>query len=419
MHRTDPSVSARSIAAARRLAGTLAVTVALSSMAGTHMSAQDAPTIRRLDGSRLSVTTADSIARALVAEHRITGLQLAVVNDGRLAWSAAYGLRTRDPDRPMERTSITWTASITKAVFATYVMTLVERGELDLDRPVHAMLPQPLDSYEPYRTKADSLVHDPRWQRVTPRMLLAHSAGFLNFAQLEPDGRIRIHDEPGRVFRYSGEGLNLLQFVLETARGVPLAAAMDSALFQPLGLRRTAMEYRREFEPDMADRFGQDGAFRAKTRRNSRAAGSLTSTAEELAAFAIALMDGRILPARARRTMLAPQLAIRTHHQFPLPGDDSTASEETARVGLAYGLGWVLLTRTPFGPAFYKQGHGDGAQTHLVCFERHRDCMVILANSDNGEWAFRPLLEQLLGNTVTPWEWEGYTTSYLRAAQGK
>jgi hypothetical protein len=35
--------------------------------------------------------------------------------------------------------------------------------------------------------------------------------------------------------------------------------------------------------------------------------------------------------------------------------------------------------------------------------------MILLTNSDNGELAFRPLLETTLGHTVTPREWEGYT----------
>lgn len=35
--------------------------------------------------------------------------------------------------------------------------------------------------------------------------------------------------------------------------------------------------------------------------------------------------------------------------------------------------------------------------------------MIMVTNSDNGELAFRPLLEHLLGDTVTPWTWERYT----------
>ncbi|HYO84183.1 MAG TPA: hypothetical protein VES20_22450 [Bryobacteraceae bacterium] len=76
-----------------------------------------------------------------------------------------------------------------------------------------------------------------------------------------------------------------------------------------------------------------------------------------------------------------------------------------------------MLTRTAFGPAFFKKGHGDGAQNYIICFERRRACMILLTNSDNGELAFRPLLERLFGNTATLWEWEGYTPLYIEQAR--
>ena len=378
---------------------------------------QPAAAIRRLDGSRISVAAADSLARQTLAEHRVAGAQLAVVVDGRLAWSAAYGLRQQAPDLPMQRTTTTWAASITKAVFATYVMQLVEQGRFDLDLPVAQQLPQSLDQYAPYHDKAALLVRDTAWARVTPRMLLAHTSGLLNFATLEPDGRMRLHAAPGAGYRYSGEGFNLVQFVVEQRLGRPLDALMREALFDPLGMARTGMVFRPEFEADIADRFGAEGQFLAKTRRNpARGAGSMTSTAEDLAAFAIALLDGRVLKPEARAAMLRPYVRIRSLHQFALGADEGEGAEAAA-AGLAYGVGWGLLTRTRFGPAFFKEGHGDGAQTYLICFERQRACMVLLTNSDNGELAFRPLLEGILGDTVTPWEWEGYTPAYIAAAR--
>jgi hypothetical protein len=85
-----------------------------------------------------------------------------------------------------------------------------------------------------------------------------------------------------------------------------------------------------------------------------------------------------------------------------------TEGTQAKEVGLAYGMGWGLLTKTKFGKAFFKEGHGDGAQTFMICFERNKDCMIILTNSDNGERTYRSLLETLFGNTVTPWEWHGY-----------
>jgi CubicO group peptidase (beta-lactamase class C family) len=386
------------------------VSFVLAALVGSTdlLHAQSPAMLRRLDGRMLSHDAADSITRALVAQHHVTGLQVAVVNDGRVTWSAAYGLRQKNPDLPMEQRSITWAASITKAVFGTWVMQLSEQGLINLDQPVAAMLRQPLSSYDEWASRSRVLMTDPRWSRVTPRMLLSHTAGLGNFAMFEPDSQMHLHHDPGMAFRYSGEGLNVLQLALEERLGKSLPVMMDDALFRPLGLTRTSVAYRSEFEPDIADRFGAQEQFLAKTRRNARAAGSMTSSAEDLARFGIALMDGRVLGAAAMQEMLKPQIQLRGVHQFPLP-NDPPFSEETERVGLAYGMGWGLLTKTPFGPAFFKEGNGDGARTYMICFPRTKDCIVILSNSDNGDRVFRPLMEAVFGNTVTPWEWEGYT----------
>ena len=75
-------------------------------------------------------------------------------------------------------------ASLTKAVFAYTVMQLVEEGRIDLDRPIADYLPKPLPEYgnlDAYGNWGD-LAGDERWRRITPRILLTHSAGFANFA---------------------------------------------------------------------------------------------------------------------------------------------------------------------------------------------------------------------------------------------
>jgi len=93
--------------------------------------------------------------------------------------------------------------------------------------------------------------------------------------------------------------------------------------------------------------------------------------------------------------------------------DDNTAIQEVSQ-GRCLGkirlsiwlmeLAWGLLAHTRFGPAFFKEGYGDGAQNYIVCFERRQPCIILLTNSDNGELVFRPLLKTIFGDTVTPWE---------------
>ncbi len=374
-------------------------------------------TIRRLDGSHLSCNEAEEFARRTLTEQHVTGAQLLVMDKGQVVWSAAFGLRRKDPPLPMDRETTTWAASITKSVFATYVMQLVERGEFSLDTPVVQQLPQPLDTYEPYRAKAKSMVADPRWAKVTPRMLLSHSSGLQNFAEIEPDKMMHLHFNPGTDFLYSGEGINLVQFVIEQKKGKPLDELMQEALFTPLHMTRTGIIYRKEFADDVADRFDLNETFHAKTQRfPSRGAGSMTTSAEDLAKFLSALFAGKLLKPQTRAEMWKPVLPLRAYHQFPLKANEEPTGESAA-VRLAYGVGWGLLTKTPYGPAIFKEGHGDGAQNYVICFERRQACMILLTNSDNGELAFRPLLERIFGDNVTPWEWEGYTPAYIEAAR--
>ena len=356
--------------------------------------------IRRLDGSAISVAEADRLATEVLRANGVTGAQMAVIDRGRVVWMRAFGMRRLEPALPMRTDTSIWAASITKGVFADYV---VGHSGVALDVPVARQLGAPLESFKEYTEKATVLVADPRWPLVTPRMLLAHTSGLANFAFLEPDKKMHLHAAPGAAYRYSGEGLNLLQLLVEQKQGRPLDVLMQEAIFGPLGMTRTGMIYREEFGENVADRFGADGKFLAQTRRfPARAAGSMATTVEDLAKYAVALMDGRTVKALTK-----PAVRIRTVHQFPRTGD-ADEGEEAGRVGLAYGLGWGLLTKTPYGPAFFKEGHGDGATNYMICFPKRKACMILLTNSENGERAFRPLLEGIFGNTVTPWEWEGY-----------
>lgn len=366
----------------------------------------------------MSTQDAEALARTKLAEANVTGAEIAVINHGRLVWSTAFGLRRKDPPLPMDKETTTWAASITKAVFATYFMHLVESGEFGLDTPLAKQLDKPLNEYDAYKETAADLVKDPDWSLVTPRMLLSHTAGLLNFATQEPDKKIHLHSRPGTQFNYSGEGINLVQFAVEQKYHKPLDELMQEALFTPLGMTRTGIIYRKEFEADVADRYDVNGKFRSQTKRfPARAAGSMTTSAEDLAKFAIALLDNKILRPSTRAQMFKPVLYLTSQHQFPLRTDESNNNKEAENVGLAYGVGWGLLTDTRYGPAFFKEGHGDGAQNYMICFEKQKSCMILLTNSDNGELAFRPLLETILGDTFTPWEWEGYTPSYIEQSR--
>ncbi len=385
---------------------------ALALMLAATASAQR---LHRLDGTTLPPEHARAIADAELTRDRVTGAQIALLHNGRTVWTYAYGLRDVEHHLPMTPDTYIWAASITKSVFATWVMTLVEQRRLDLDKPIADYMPGGLSGYYHDTTL---LTADPRYRKITPRMLLSHTSSLCNYAPADmPDGKLRIQYDPGTRYAYSGEGLTLLQYVMEQAvTHEPLEKSMQHDLFTPLAMNATSLTWNNRFLANNAVRYGSTGNFLNFTRKdNARASGSMATSVNDLSRFLEALFANRILKPATRDEMFTSQISIHAAHQFPTL--DPATSEEGPNVGLSYGLGWGLLTHSKYGPAFFKEGHGDGAENYLICFTRHQDCMILLTNSDNGELAFRPLLEQLLGDTVTPWTWEAYTREQVLSNQ--
>ncbi len=347
----------------------------------------------------------EAAVRSAMARTGAQGLATAVIENGRVADVRVYGLRNAKGD-PLTRQTVMYGASITKAVVAYVVMQLVDEGRLDLDTPLAAYLPKPLPEYgnlDAYGNWGD-LAGDERWRRITARHVLTHATGFANFSFLEPDEKLRIHFDPGARYGYSGEGMMLLQFALETGLGLDLAAEAQRRVFDRFGMRRTSLRWRPDFAGNLADGWRQDGkAFRHDERERTRAAGSMDTTPEDLARFAAGFVRGEGLSARSWAEMVRPQLPITTRTQFPT----LQLEAEPARrwPGLAAGLGVVSFTG-PQGRGLFKGGHDDQTANAWVCVRRGKRCLVILSNDVRAEPAFADLARAALGETGWPTRWE-------------
>jgi CubicO group peptidase (beta-lactamase class C family) len=306
-------------------------------------------------------------------------------------------------------------ASLTKTVFAYTVMQLVDQGKIKLDTPLKEDLDKPLpsygpdpvfpDKYGPYKDLAD----DPRWEKITPRMCLTHSIGFSNFWFIEPDQKLHIHFEPGTQFSYSGEGLILLQFVIEhgrTAQGLGLDLGdLTKANFDRLGMTRTSLVWQSNNpETNVADGWNDQGRPQPHEKRSKvRVAGSMNTTISDLSKFAAALVRGDGLSAASRAEMTKPSLHIATAHLFPLFQPDLPVGEQ--RKDLYAGLG-VVVFDGPQGHGFFKGGHDGQTANTLVCMERGQRCVVILSNDVRAEAGFADLVRFILGDTGVPYDWE-------------
>ena len=355
----------------------------------------------------------DKEVSKLMTRTHANGMAVAVIDHGKVGYVHAYGIRNAAGD-PLTTDTIMYGASLTKTVFAYTVLQLVDQGKLKLDTPIKEDLEKPLPTYGPDPVFPDKygpykdLAEDPRWEKITPRMCLTHSTGFSNFFFIEPDHKLRIHFDPGTRYSYSGEGLILLQFVIEhgrKAQGLGLDVGdLTKANFDRLGMTRTSLVWRKDFAANLADGWNDQGHPQEHDQRSKvRAAGSMDTTISDLSKFAAALVRGDGLSAGSRAEMTKPLLHITTAHQFPTFLPELPTKDQ--RKDLYAGLG-VVVFDGPQGHGFYKGGHDDGTANTMVCIEASQRCVVILSNDVRAEAGFAELVKFILGDTGVPYDWE-------------
>src|SRR5690349_17525347 len=142
----------------------------------------------------------------------VTGLNLGIINDNSISYVKSYGYKNARKEL-IDTSTCFYAASLAKPLFAYIVMQLVDENVIDLDKPLYTYLDKPIPGYESYK----DLSGDDRWKLITARHCLSHTTGFPNWRWANPNGneKLEIFFTPGSRYAYSGEGLVLLQFVIE------------------------------------------------------------------------------------------------------------------------------------------------------------------------------------------------------------
>ena len=337
-----------------------------------------------------------------MAREDVKGMAVAVIDGGEVVHVGAYGLANVAEQRPLRTDTVMYGASLTKAAFAYFVMQLVDEGRFDLDRPLASYLPRPLPEYEDF---AD-LAGDDRWRALTARNVLNHTTGFANFRWLEEDQKLRFHTDPGTRYGYSGEGFYILQLTLEEGLGLDVGAEMQRRVFDRFGMKRTSMQWRADFRPNLADGYGEDGSFEPHDERSSvSAAGSMDTTIADQARLWAGIVRGDGLSAGSRAELTRAQFPIMSAHQFPtlLPGGDPRGPA----IGLSAGIG-VVTFNDASGPMFFKGGHNDWTGNMVICQEARRRCVIFYGNDVRAELIYPELANFILGESAMPWWWGGW-----------
>lgn len=261
----------------------------------------------------IAVAQADNVETFLqreMKERRVPGLQVAVVQRGKIILLKSFGIADIQNSVPVTNKSVFSINSCTKAFTGVAMMQLVEEGKVDLAAPVSRYL--------------DGLPAS--WQPVTIRQLLTHVSGLPNINRVlhpskagflgvktEDEAWTKIQTLPmdsatGERFSYNQTNYVLLGKIIDKFSGKPFTQVFRERQFQVAGMSGTDFGDSREIVLNKAQSYRYikniDGHPLSEEKITNvfeefppffRTAASINSTAEDVAQWIIALQQGKLL----------------------------------------------------------------------------------------------------------------------------
>src|SRR5579863_8068891 len=179
----------------------------------------------------------DRIAAGVMEQRGVPSASLAVVKDGKLVYTHAYGKAHIQPDQPATPDMRYSIGSISKQFTAAAILLLEQQGKLSIDDPV--------GKYVPGLTRGDE---------ITIRQILSHTSGYQDYwpedylmtPMMKPATARQIIDtwakkpldfEPGTQWQYSNTNYVIAGLIVEKVSGQKLMDFLGQHIFRPLGMK--------------------------------------------------------------------------------------------------------------------------------------------------------------------------------------
>jgi CubicO group peptidase (beta-lactamase class C family) len=318
----------------------------------------------------------------LMAQAGITGLSAALIEDGSVTWTGAFGTRDIGTGALVTDETVFEAASLSKPVVAYLTLKLAARGVIDLDAPLWD------------DTGYVRLDHDERATQITARMVLSHTSGLPNWGGTP----ITLNHDPGTAWNYSGEGFVFLAEMLERRTGMSLNDLITAEVFDPLGMDQSSFVWRPDYESNAALPHDMLGRVMEKTKpADEVAAASLHTTASDYASFMQAVLSGDGLTENLAEEMLSEQAVVSGW------GDSETWAY------LSWGLGWGRQAGDR-APAIWHWGDNENFRSFVIAYPDTKTGFVYFTNSNNG----LSIAESLIGDLFPDEHWSLRFLDYQR-----
>lgn len=328
-------------------------------------------------------------------------LGLAIIDNYEVAAVGAYGFGEAGVSQSVTQNSLFQAGSISKPVFASAVLYLVQQGQIDLDEDINHYL----SSWQ--------IPSISDWQpRITLRQILSHTAGLtvhgfpgyqtnediptvpqiLNGEQPANTSKVFANVLPGVQFRYSGGGTTVAQLAMTDFLNETFPALMKRLVFDPLGMHNSTFE--NPLPSDLLSKVTVAHPFKAIPLKGGHhvypemAAAGLWTTPADLAIFGLALMKGLrgddtgFLNQASLETMLRPQLA-----------KDNDASDYVSLGFFCDGCDNAAV--------FRHGGWDEGFVAEMTLFRHQGKGAVVMINSNEGH----PLIGEVVNAIAEEFDW--------------
>ncbi|HEU5451244.1 MAG TPA: serine hydrolase domain-containing protein [Terriglobales bacterium] len=312
----------------------------------------------------------DQIVSADMAAKHTPAVQIALVKDGRIVYSKAFGTVDLENDLHATPETLFRTGSIAKSLTAVATLTLVDAGKLDLDAPIQKYC-------APFPPK--------QWP-ITTRELLSHTSGIRHYREDEIEGTRHykfmsdgfalfagdpLLFPPGTGYNYSTYGYTVVGCVLEGASGETYYDYLHAHVLQAAGMTHTVVDSAEEIVPHRARGYrivaGQVKNAGLMDSSYKIPGGGLDTTAEDLVRLGSALMERQILKPETLTAMWTP-VKLRNG---ALAGTQNATSH--------YGLGWEI---TDDGKVRWHTGSQQGCNTAMAFVPEQRFGVAVLTNME-------------------------------------
>ena len=306
-------------------------------------------------GKTFDAAELERTIEAELSHAKTPGASVAIISGDKIIFAKGFGTTSAEGGTPVSPDTLFRMGSTTKMFTAVAVLALAEAGKVKMAAPVGTYIKD----------------LSPKIAALSPHQLLSQSSGLRDFnpiasghddAALGRNIRLWKDDvffsEPDRIYSYSSANYWLAGYLAEELTGKPYADALAELVLRPLGMTRSTV---RSFEamtyPLALGHNISNGAATVVRPIDNNAAkypgGSMYSNANELARFAIALLNGgkidgkQLLPPSVVDALQKPQFYLpgeeKAFYGYGLLGFDDSGVKTVSHGGVSRGYGSTIF----------------------------------------------------------------------------